>query len=295
MDAKRALEEAAIWVDGDGWRVLSATGADRTTWLNGLVTCDLKDLAPGAGAYGLLLEKKGKINAELVVVATSDSVLVAVPEVVFDATYDVLDHHLIMEDVELSRSELRTAFLHGARATAIAGTLGLAWAPLDRTGLGGAVVIGDAASLAAARGAAGALLVDAAAWERLRVERVVPSWGVDFDATHYPQEASLEKVAVSFSKGCYLGQEVAYMLENRGQAKRHLVRLRLEGGEPVARGAEVTTPGGEVVGQVSSAALGLVEPAVFALAMVKRAHADAGTALAVAGRGATVAPLASVG
>lgn len=291
MDAKRALEDAAIWVDGDGWRVLSAVGKDRATWLNGLVTCDLKDLAPGGAAYGLLLEKKGKINAELIVVATADRLLVAIPDATCDATYDVLDHHLIMEDVDLSRSELRTAFLHGPRATAIAGELGVPWAPLDRTGLGGAVLIGDAGALAAAREKGLAVPVDASAWERLRVERVVPSWGVDFDASHYPQEASLAKVAVSFSKGCYLGQEVAYMLENRGQAKRHLVRLRLEGDGPVERGAEVKTPAGEVIGQVSSAATGLLETGVFALAMVKRALAAPGTALTVSGRGATVAPV----
>ena len=75
-----------------------------------------------------------------------------------------------------------------------------------------------------ARGVGGAL-GDDAAWEALRIERAIPRFGVEFDATTYPQEAALEKRAVSFAKGCYLGQEVVCMLEMRGHVKRKLVPL----------------------------------------------------------------------
>lgn len=290
MEASTVLESGALWVDGEGLAVVRAVGKDRLSWLNGLVTADVKDLTQGSARYTLLLEKKGKITSDIIVLATSDALALVVPQAAADAVAEILEHHLIMEDVELSRPPLEVALLHGAGAVRIAEATGLAWAPLDRTGLGGAVVVGEGLADARARAVAqGAVVAPAEVWTRLRVERAVPLFGVDFDATHYPQEASLADAAVSFSKGCYLGQEVAYMLQNRGQAKRHLVRLRLE--RPAARGEQITAEGGAAVGEVTSAADGLVDPGPFALAMVKRAHAERGASLSVAGARATVDPI----
>ncbi len=95
-------------------------------------------------------------------------------------------------------------------------------------------------------------------WEALRLERAVPSFGVDFDEKTYPQEAALEKVAVSFDKGCYLGQEVVCMLELRGHVKRKLAALVLDAegsGLPPSRGAPVNDGQGGTVGEVTSAAM----------------------------------------
>ena len=75
----------------------------------------------------------------------------------------------------------------------------------------------------------GGVVGDAEGWEALRLERGVPRFGPDFDDKTYPQEASLEKAAVSFDKGCYLGQEVVCMLEMRGHVKRKLVSIVLDG------------------------------------------------------------------
>ena len=66
---------------------------------------------------------------------------------------------------------------------------------------------------------------------RRSIEHGLPRFGAEVDATLYPQEAALEKLAVSFSKGCYLGQEVVYMLQERGHVKRKLVPLDLEASE----------------------------------------------------------------
>ncbi|MEO8798227.1 MAG: glycine cleavage T C-terminal barrel domain-containing protein, partial [Polyangiaceae bacterium] len=121
----------------------------------------------------------------------------------------------------------------------------------------------------------------------LRHEGGVPAFGVDFGVTTYPQEAGLEKRAVSFDKGCYLGQEVICMLESRGHVKRKLVSLAVEGSEVPAKGAEVTNEAGEKVGEVTSAAVS-PELGVLAIAMVKAAVMAPGSALRVGSANAKV-------
>ena len=80
--------------------------------------------------------------------------------------------------------------------------------------------------------AAGGGVGDAEGWDVVRVRAAVPRFGVDFDETTYPQEAALETRAVSFQKGCYLGQEIVCMLEMRGHVKRKLVSLAVAVSEP---------------------------------------------------------------
>jgi folate-binding protein YgfZ len=116
-------------------------------------------------------------------------------------------------------------------------------------------------------------------WMRARVEHGIPERGVDFDDTNYPQEAALERDAVSFEKGCYLGQEAVFMLEKRGHVKRRLVQLQVDGA--VAAGAPIFTEEGAESGRVTSA----VERSTknLALGYVKYKHARSGTALSVGG------------
>ena len=136
--------------------------------------------------------------------------------------------------------------------------------------------------------AVGGAVGDDRAWEALRLERRVPQFGADFDGTTYPQEAGLEKRAVSFSKGCYLGQEVVCMLEMRGHVKRRLVALRVTADLPPPRGADVTDSSGASVGTVTSAAIVPSTGGPVAMAMVKRAKAEPGDELRVAGSSARV-------
>jgi folate-binding protein YgfZ len=141
-----------------------------------------------------------------------------------------------------------------------------------------------------ARGVGGCV-GDAAGWDALRLERGVPEFGVDFDATTYPQEARLEKVAVSFDKGCYLGQEVVCMLEMRGQVRRCLSPLvvdELEDGNVPARGAAVTDDAGAVAGEITSATVSPTLGLPVALAMLKRAFSSSEQTLRVAGARARV-------
>jgi folate-binding protein YgfZ len=132
---------------------------------------------------------------------------------------------------------------------------------------------------------------DLVGWEALRLERGVARFGVDFDATTYPQEAGLEQNAVSFSKGCYLGQEVVCMLQMRGHVKRKLAALVLDGPTVPPHGAHVSESaagGGANVGQITSSAASPTLGKPVALAMLKHAFAHPGRILEVDGQVARV-------
>lgn len=270
MQASQASQPSVFPLEGRAAIVVS--GKDRTSWLNGLVTCDVAKLAPGKAQYGLLVEKKGRIQTDFFIVASEDALALAVPREVRDAVLATLDHHLIMEDAELSTPELSWFYSSSLIAGAFSGAIDL-------------IVDGDAI-VATAEPVANA--GDAATFDALRIERGLPQFGVEFDANFYPQEANLEKIAVSFDKGCYLGQEVVYMLENRGHVKKKLVPLDLEGSDAVSAGAAVTTAEGEAVGDVRSSTVGPTKKTPVAIAMVKWSQSKPGTSLVVDGRKAIV-------
>ena len=125
--------------------------------------------------------------------------------------------------------------------------------------------------------------LDEQEWNALRVERGVPRFGVDFDETTYPQEAALEKRAVSFDKGCYLGQEVVCMLELRGHVKRKLARVALDGASPPAAGSPITDDAGAEIGSLTSVAISPENGQIVGLAMLKLAKTEPGTSLRVGG------------
>ena len=269
-------------------------GKDRTSWLNGLVTCELAKLSSADGAYGLIVEKKGRIQTDFFAVpaagaGSKDALALMVPTDLCDSVVATLDHYLVMEDVELEAVELASWQLHGPAALAALEKLDAPYAgTLDVLGVGGAVVavpVADAVAFGEGLGtvvsAIGGAVVDDATWDAVRIERGVPRFGVEVDSTMYPQEASLEKLAVSFNKGCYLGQEVVYMLENRGHVKRKLVPLDIEGDAIPTKGDLVTTPDGVAVGDIKSSALGPASGNPVAIAMLKWAQSKPGTELRV--------------
>ena len=267
---------------------LLVTGKDRVAWLNGLVTCDLARLGPGDGAYGLTTSKVGRILADVFVVVAEDRLYVGVPRDRAASLRDVLDAYLVMEDAEIAdaSSDHAWVLVHGKGAVAAARASGEPWAPIDLTGLGGAAIVARAAGVSAAIDRSGATRGDDAAWDVLRLERAVPRFGVDFDEKTYPQEASLERRAVSFQKGCYLGQEVVCRLEMRGHVHRKLVAFVLDGDAP-APGASVAV-GGDTVGAVTSAAVSGRLGRAVGLAMLKYAHANVGAKVDVGGRVAEI-------
>jgi folate-binding protein YgfZ len=280
---------------------LVVTGKDRVSWLNGLLTCDLTKRSPGAAVYGLAVGRNGRVLADVVIVfddaPPGDRLLLAVSRTVAEALRAHFDHYLVMEDAEMTLTSdgFEAWSLHGPRAREAldaARAAGAVGGVLDRTGLGGAFLLAptDRADDVRAALAAVAHLGDAAGWEALRLERAVPRFGVDFDDKTYPQEAGLERTAISFDKGCYLGQEVVCMLEMRGHVKRKLASVVFETRDPPAAGAPVTDGAGAAVGEVTSASESPTLGKAVALAMVKRAQAEPGQGVVVAGaRGEVVA------
>jgi folate-binding protein YgfZ len=308
-DAGRASRDSVLVVPATDRSAILVTGKDRLTWLNGLVTCELAKRERGQGAYGLLVEKKGRIQTDLFVVPSADegeaTLALAVPASLRESILQTLDHYLIMEDAELSASDLVFFVAHGPRASELRSLAPYA-GTVDLLGAGGLVLGAPAADAAALEGhlrrtvaTLGGAFADDATWDAVRIEAGLPRFGAEVDATLYPQEAALEKLAVSFSKGCYLGQEVVYMLQERGHVKRKLVPLDLDldldagagAGASVALpaiGTAVTTPAGETVGEIKSAAMGPSSGKPVAIAMVKWAHAKHETELRVGERVARV-------
>jgi folate-binding protein YgfZ len=274
----RSSRDTAVWV----------RGRDRVAWLNGLVTCDVAKLRPASAAYGLLLEKKGRIATELYVAHAGEALLLVLPRASAEAALATLDHHLIMEDVELAPLEDTPVFFAHDEGVSPEGAL-----------FSGAVALvpGERDMLVVGGHAEGKALVDDEAWEALRVRRGLPRFGVDFTTAHYPQEASLERVAVAFDKGCYLGQEVVYMLENRGHARQRLMAIDLVGGPSEGQAQAVVPPLGTPVCAVSGDAIGEITSATphgsgaVAIARVKSSAAPAGTSVVAAGANGVVREL----
>jgi tRNA-modifying protein YgfZ len=280
----------------------AVTGGDRLSWLNGLVTQEVGKLVPGAGAYALAVGKTGKMLAELWILAAADRAYLVMARDRVEAIRAHFDRHLVMEDAEMGPLLDRAViFAHGPAApatVAAAPALGGDAALVDWTGRGDAAVLlapegqADAMLAALAAPAAPGGIVDDAAWEATRIAWGLPRWGRDFDDQTLPQEASLEKLAVSFNKGCYLGQETVFMVEKRGHARRKLVRLEASGPADLAPRTPLTTPDGAEVGAVTSAT---PAPAGgwLALASLKYKLAEAGTTLLAGGRPARVLGLAA--
>ncbi len=297
--AVHAARTAVLVVGDEEHSVLRITGEDRTTWLNGLVTCDLAGAKVGDAAYGLAVSAKGRVIADMTIVFRERDALVVVPRSAATELRASLEHYLVMEDAEIDREiEGFSIFVaHGPRSAEIleaARAAGGYGGLVDATGLGGAIVLADhsngtfLAAIAEVTARVAGVIGSPAAWDALRIERQVVKFGREFDMKTYPQEAGLEARAISFSKGCYLGQEVVCMLELRGHVKRKIVGLKVSSDALPSIGAQVFDESGASVGAVTSACFSPTNGAILALAMVKRAASTAGTHLKIDGSPAEV-------
>ena len=264
----RAAHEGALLIPAPELCTLEVTGPDRSSWLNGLLTCDMVKAGEGEAVYGLLVTQKGRVITDVIVVTQPDRIVLVVPVRLTETITAHLEHYLIMEDVEVAPGAARVVFAHGPHAASLGGVR------YDPTGLGGVLLLSPDLP-------ANVPVGDPSGWNALRLERGLPTLGVDFDDKTYPQEASLEKRAVSFEKGCYLGQEVVCMLEMRGHVKRKLVSFVVDGDASIEPGATVTDRDGVEIGRVTSAAASPTLSKTVGLAMLKRTHTAPGTELRV--------------
>jgi tRNA-modifying protein YgfZ len=290
--AEVAVHEGALVVVEADRGVLSVAGSERVTWLNGVVTCDAASVTAERATFGLLLSKQGKIQTEFLLLAQGERLLLCVAPKTTELARAELDRMLVMEDVELTdvSTELATVTLHGPRAVELGGVeaerTGGASASLDRTGLGGAVLVVPREALGESSSrlvSAGARLSAGDDWLGVRTARGVGIFGKDFGPADNPHEAGLERRAVAWNKGCYLGQEAVFMQDARGKVKRRLVVLRGSAPGVLAEAAPVERPSGERVGDVTSAASSGGAGDHFALAKVQAPDFEPGTELVVGG------------
>jgi folate-binding protein YgfZ len=262
---------------------LALTGHEAKTFLQGQVTNDIEGLAPGQGCYAAFLTHKGKMRGDMRVFDLGDELLLDCERVSLQELFNMIRLYKLGLDVELHKRTLELGLFSviGPDAPALVGETEHACA---RVPLGGAEVVAartdvgvDVFFAAEDREAVRAALDfpdgDEAQAEIVRVESGRPRYGVDLDESVIPQEAGLNERAVSFTKGCYVGQETVARLYYRGKPNRRLRGVRLSA--PAPAGAPLRL-GEKTVGTLGSSVVSPVYGPI-GLAIVRREAEDGAT------------------
>jgi tRNA-modifying protein YgfZ len=292
-----AFHDGAALIDLSHRNRIRFSGAGARDALNGVLTCDVAPLANGEGTYGVALTSKGKVVADVCVFANADSFLVDAAPASSAGWQELVAKYINPRLAARSNESETTGSLgiFGPEAARIVSSLTgidrdaleelpmyshLAFgtesgdvARVPDMGVDGFRLIVTRAAIDDLRSAAishGARTVGSGAAECARIEAGRPTWGIDMDESTLPQEANLESLgAISYTKGCYTGQEVVARLHFRGHVNRRLMGLRVEGTSAPLRGAELSNVDGTACGDVRSS---IVSPRFgpIALAMVRR-------------------------
>ncbi len=290
--------------------VLRVTGADAVTFIQGQVSADVAALAVGDCAWSLVLEPQGKIDAWFRIARTAESeLLIDVDRGWGERTATRLRRFLLRVDVTIDEVAVRCVALRGPLATAAAADLvennstTVRAVPVDWRGLAGVDLFGAIDGPSPAIPDAITLL-DPLVLDVLRVEQGWPEMGHELDSSTIPAEAGqwLIDASVSFTKGCYTGQELVARIDSRGgNVARHLRGLVLDGTDldAAADGVRIPEPGTAVLldgverATVTSSVYSPTLGAPIALALVHRS-VEVGATLDVSGVGATVVELPCV-
>jgi tRNA-modifying protein YgfZ len=301
-----ALHDAAAWLDLDARGRLIARGRDRARFLHNVTSNEVKKLVPGAGCNAFLLTAQGRIQADIHLFCFDDHFLIdtepdlraKVPGLILK--FKVADQ-IELEDVTDQTASIAVegpgagAVLTGCGAPApVADCAHLAWgdvtvALVSLTGQPGFRLycpLDRRASLISQLEAAGARAATDLDARLVRIENGKPRYGEDILETSLPQETG-QMQAVSFSKGCYLGQEIVERIRAQGRVNWKLVRVEIEGPDPPEPGAKLTAQGVEA-GEVTSSVFSPRAGKVVAIARVRASHSEPGTGLAAGERAALV-------
>jgi len=300
LDAQyRQLREECGLLDRSARGKLLLSGPEAAEYLQGQLTNDVESLSPGEGQYAALLDRKGHMQADMRVLRTAEEDFWLDTEAAaLQAALRHLEMYKIGRDVTVAdlTGERAILSLIGPRSVEVAGT-----APLPEfaseaaavegveclaVGTGGGIDLiakaSEAAKLREALLAAGAAEVGEEAAEVLRIEAGTPRFGAEMSAETMPAEAGIVERAVSFTKGCYIGQEPVARLHYKGRPNRRLRGLELSA--PAAPG-EPLRLGEKQVGRLGSAAISPARGPI-GLAIVRR-EAEPGSELAVGEDGVT--------
>ncbi|HLY10380.1 MAG TPA: hypothetical protein VKW04_13835 [Planctomycetota bacterium] len=282
-----ALRSGAGLVDLSWRGVLEVTGRDRARFLHGMCTNDIKKLQPGQGCMAAIVNRQGKMVAEMIAHAAENAIFLEMERSNLVASIDHLSKFLVADDVTLRVSDTAVLGLFGPRAQTLLAVKdlpdfhftvrdGVAISRNRTLGVEGYHLIVPAGKADEADRILGHGVVPAGfeAHEALRIECGFPRWGADMDATLLPMEAGLEPLAISYSKGCYIGQEVIQRVKTYSEPPRTLAQLEVADASP----GDKVTSGTEEIGVVTSATSAL------ALALIRKEFKAPGTEATIAGK-----------
>jgi aminomethyltransferase len=271
--------------------LLSLTGRDRTRWLNGMVSNNVRDLAVGSGVYAFVLTPQGHIQADVYAFNRGESLLVETDRPQAEAVLRIFRKYIIMDKVEIEdlSEKLAVLDLTGPKSGDVLVTLGL---NKDLGGLQLADANSNATIVTLVRGdnpsfpnyelwvpaeqaesiwnallQAGAVEVHEQTLETFRILCGVPKIGQDTREKTLPQETGQER-ALNFNKGCYIGQEIVERIRARGAVHRAFVGFEVEGPVP-AVGTKIQSEGKEV-GEITSIAAEPLKGKRLALGYLRR-------------------------
>lgn len=306
-----ALRTQAAWCAyPSDW--LRISGADRTRFTNGLVTCDLKDLRAGRGAYGFFTDPKGKILADVVFHAAEDELRVELPAGSGVAIAEHMRKYVVADQVDVSFEESWSSIrLVGPDARSRLGSVldvpidASGWDGLTvesgddlllvrgerRIGVPAIVLAGPASAVTAVSNSletSGMASASAEVVSRVRIEEGIGWFGSEFGAGEaFPQESGLEDWAVSYEKGCYLGQEVVARIHFRGKVNRSLRGVEFSSGAEPERGTSLSWSG-DAVGAVGEVVFSPALGCAIGLALVHKKVPDGAALETSAGQGVVV-------
>ncbi|HEX4342745.1 MAG TPA: glycine cleavage T C-terminal barrel domain-containing protein, partial [Verrucomicrobiae bacterium] len=310
-----ALHGAAGVIDLSFRSRICLAGADRARFLHGQVTNDIKRLGVGQGCYAALVTTKGKMESDLNVYALQDELLLDFEPGLTEKVSQRLEKFIVADDVQIVDVMPHYGLLsvQGLKAEAVVRAIGLFieipakafdsvkfsdatlgeiylmnHARLNTSGFDLFVPINSLGAVAdklifSARQTGGGVC-GWQAFETARIEAGIPRFGADMDETNLPLECGIESRAVSYQKGCYIGQEVINRVHVMGQVTKELRGLRLEDGLaalPVK--GDKLLQGDKEVGYVTSAVRSPVKGNI-ALGYVRREANAVGTELVLAGK-----------
>jgi folate-binding protein YgfZ len=300
LDAQyRQLREECGLLDRSERGKLLLSGSEAAEYLQGQLTNDIEALAPGEGCYAALLDRKGHMQADMRVLRLgAGEVWIDTEAEALEAARRHLEMYKIGRAVEIEDVTAKRAILSliGPRSAELAASPPLPEHACEQLAVGTANCLavgtalgidlifasGDAERLRATLSRAGAVEVGPEAVEIIRIEAGTPRFGAEMDAATMPAEAGIVPAAVSFEKGCYIGQETVARLHYRGKPNRHLRGLRLSAAAPPGTTLRL---GEKEVGRVGGSCVSPVHGPI-ALAILRR-EAEPGSELVAGEDGVT--------
>lgn len=304
VDQYNAARSSAILVERSSQGTIALSGADRASFLHALLTNDVAGLKQGQGVYAAYLTPQGRMISDMRVVETGRRLLLSVDRGVAAPLAGRFDKLIFSEDVQVKdASDIAVLGVHGpSAARMIQHATGFSVADLpgqydnitvasvtvvrdDALGVPGFdvyVPVADRDLMRAKLVEAGAVEASEETAETLRIEAGRPRFGIDMNTETIPLEAGLEDRAISFTKGCYVGQEVIVRVMHRGHGRvaRRLVSIVISNGSVPVHGEKILR-GDRIVGEVTSATHSPKLDSPLALGYVKREDADPGTELII--------------